>query len=338
MYGPVKNPHNLKKVAGGSSGGTCAAVADHMCIFGIGEDTGGSIRFPASFCGVVGLRPSYGRNSRYGAMPMSSSLDTVGPVAKTVEDAATIMNQIAGHDPKDATTVPAAVPDYVSGLSDSLKGIRVGVPKEYFETPGMDSEVAEITKQNIDKLKKLGCEIVDVSLPHTKYAMAVYYIIVPCEDSSNLGRLEGVRYGVRVESDNLFDLYARSREQGMHEEVKRRILIGTYALSAGYYDAYYKKAQQVRTLIRQDFDNAFKSVDVLITPVAPFPPFDLGEKTADPLQMYLADVMMSPAGLAGVPGLSVPGGTTKSGLPVGIQIMGPRMGEELVLRVGKNIC
>lgn len=337
MYGPVKNPINLKKVAGGSSGGTAAAVADNMCVYGIGEDTGGSIREPASFCGIVGLRPSYGRNSRYGIMPMASSLDTVGPMTKTVEDAAIIMEQIAGRDSLDATTVADTVPEYTKGLAGNMKGVKVGVPKEYFEAPGMNSEVAEIIKQNIEKLKELGCKIVDVSLPHTKYAIAVYYIVVPCEVSSNLGRLDGVRYGVRAESDNLFDLYARSRAQGFHEEVKRRILIGTYALSAGYYDAYYKKAQQVRTLIRQDFDEAFKKVDVLITPTSPFPAFNLGEKSADPLQMYLADVMVSPAGVAGVLGLSVPAGVTADGLPVGIQIMGPRMGEQIVLKVGNAI-
>jgi len=337
MYGPVRNPHDLDKVAGGSSGGTAAAVADNMCIFGIGEDTGGSIRQPASLCGIVGLRPSYGRNSRYGVMPMASSVDTVGPLTKTVEDTAIIMEQIAGQDGHDATTVADNVPKYAESLEKSIKGMRVGVPKEYFEAPGIESEVAEITKLNIEKLKKLGCEIVDVSLPHTKYAIAVYYIVVPSEVSSNLGRLEGVRYGVRVEADNLFDLYARSRAQGLHEEVKRRILIGTYALSAGYYDAYYKKAQQVRTLIRQDFDKVFKEVDVIITPTSPFPAFNIGEKTADPMQMYLADVFTTPAGIAGIPGLSVSGGATKTGLPVGVQIMGPRMGEELVLRIGNNI-
>ncbi|MBU0545911.1 Asp-tRNA(Asn)/Glu-tRNA(Gln) amidotransferase subunit GatA [Patescibacteria group bacterium] len=338
MYGSVRNPHDLDKVSGGSSGGTAASVADNMCVYGIAEDTGGSIRQPASFCGIAGLRPSYGRNSRYGIMPMASSLDTVGPMAKTVEDTAIIMEQIAGQDSLDATTVSGAVPEYTKILNKSIKGLRVGVPKEYYEAPGMDGEVLEITKLKIKKLEELGCEIVDVSLPHTKYAIAVYYIVVPCEVSSNLGRLDGVRYGVRVETDNLFDLYARSRAQGFHEEVKRRILIGTYALSAGYYDAYYKKAQQVRTLIRQDFDKVFKDVDVLIAPASPFPAFTIGEKVADPMQMYLADVFTTPAGLAGIPGLSVPGGKTKSGLPVGIQIMGPMMGEGVLLNIGSNIC
>ncbi len=337
MYGSVKNPHDLTKVAGGSSGGSAAAVADNMCLFAIGEDTGGSIRQPASFCGIVGLRPSYGRNSRYGIMPMASSYDTVGPLTKTVEDLAIVMKEIAGPDKLDATTVPEPVPDYTKEFEKDIKGLKIGVPKEYFSVAGMDEEVREITEQQIEKLKKLGAKIVEVSLPYTKYALSVYYIIVPSEDSSNLGRLDGARYGVRANEKTLYDLYARSRAQGFPEEVKRRILIGTYALSAGYYDAYYKKAQQVRTLIRQDFDQAWQKVDALITPTSPFPAFGIGEKAADPLALYLADVMVSPAGSAGIPGLSVPGGFTKSGLPVGVQIMGPRMSEGLVMRVGYNL-
>lgn len=337
MYGPVKNPHDTSKVAGGSSGGSAAAVADHQCIFAIAEDTGGSIRQPASFCGVVGLRPSYGRNSRYGIMPMASSLDTVGPITKTVSDLAVVMEAIAGRDDRDATTVPDSVPICTKALEKSLSGVRIGIPKEYFEVPGMDSEVRAVADKQIEKLKKLGAKIVDVSLPHTKYAIAVYYIIVPSEVSSNLGRLDGVRYGVRVNGKNLFELYTKSRAEGFPEEVKRRILIGTYALSAGYYDAYYKKAQQVRTLIRKDFDDVFKKVDVLITPTSPFPAFGIGEKANDPIAMYLADVMVSPAGVAGVPALSVPAGTTKAGLPVGVQIIGPRLAEEVVLRVGYHL-
>lgn len=337
MYGPVKNPRDLTKVAGGSSGGSAAAVADNTCAYSIAEDTGGSIRQPASFCGVVGLRPSYGRNSRFGIMPMASSLDTVGPITKTVEDAAIIMQTIAGKDPKDATTVSDPVPNYLEELEKGVKGLRVGIPKEYFEVEGMDTEVKGITMETVEKLKALGCKIEEVSLPHTKYSIAVYYIIVPSEDSSNLGRLDGVRYGVRADAKNLFDLYAQSREQGFPEEVKRRILIGTYALSAGYYDAYYKKAQQVRTLIRKDFDNVFQNVDVLLTPTSPFPAFGIGEKANDPLALYLADVMVGPAAVAGMPALSVPAGNSKSGLPIGVQVIGHRLQESIVLRIGKSI-
>ncbi|MDO8499396.1 MAG: Asp-tRNA(Asn)/Glu-tRNA(Gln) amidotransferase subunit GatA [bacterium] len=334
MYGPVKNPHDLTKVAGGSSGGSAAAVADNMCIYAIGEDTGGSVREPASFCGVVGLRPSYGRNSRYGVMPMASSLDTVGPITKTVEDAAIIMEQIAGIDAFDATTVPDKVPNYTAQIGRSVKGLKIGVPKEYFSVAGMNAEVDQIVRAQIDRLVKMGAKVTEVSLPHTKYAIAVYYILVPSEVSSNFGRLDGVRYGVPIPGDDLFDLYADTRDAGFHEEVKRRILIGTYALSAGYYDAYYKKAQQVRTLIKQDFDKVFKTVDVLITPTSPFPAFALGEKTADPLQMYLADIMVSPASVAGVPAMSVPAGLTSENLPVGLQIIAARMDEGTMLRVG----
>jgi len=337
MYGPVRNPHDLTKVAGGSSGGSAAAVADNMCLFAIGEDTGGSIRQPASFCGVVGLRPSYGRNSRYGIMPMASSYDTVGPMTKTVEDLAMVMTEIAGQDDRDATTVPDLVPDYLKELKKDLTGIKIGVPKEYFDVDGMDEEVRKITRKKIEELKKQGAKIVDVSLPYTKYALSVYYIIVPSEDSSNMGRLDGVRYGVREEEKNLYDLYAHSRSAGFPEEVKRRILIGTYALSAGYYDAYYKKAQQVRTLIRQDFDRVFGEVDALITPTSPFPAFGIGEKSADPMALYLADIMVSAAGCGGIPGLSIPAGNTKAGLPVGVQIMGPRMSEGLVMRLGHHL-
>ncbi len=337
MYGPVRNPVNESKVAGGSSGGSAAAVADNQSIYSIAEDTGGSIREPASFCGVVGLRPSYGRNSRFGIMPMASSLDTVGPIAKTVEDVALIMEVIAGHDPKDATTVDVTVPKYSIELNNHVKGLKIGVPKEYFEAEGIDPEVAARTEESIDKLKNLGCKIVPVSLPHTKYAVAVYYIIVPSEDSSNLARLDGVRYGVRAKTKKLYDLYAKSRSVGFPEEVKRRILIGTYALSAGYYDAYYKRAQAVRTLIKKDFDDIFKKVDALITPTSPFPAFAVGEKINDPLSMYMADVMVSPASVAGMPALSVPFGNTKLGLPVGVQIIGGRMNESTVLRLGHHL-
>jgi len=337
MYGPVRNPHNLSKVAGGSSGGSAASVADNMCLFSLAEDTGGSIRQPASFCGIVGLRPSYGRNSRFGIMPMASSFDTVGPMTKTVEDMAIVMQVIAGQDNLDATTVPDRVPDYLSEIGGSVKGLRVGVPREYFDNDNIDKEIKKIVEAQIKNLEKQGMKIVDVSLPLTKYAIAVYYILVPSEDSSNLGRLDGVRYGVRAPGESLFDLYAQSREQGFPEEVKRRILIGTYALSAGYYDAYYKKAQQVRTLIRQDFDRVFGEIDVLVTPTSPFAAFAIGEKANDPIQMYLADIFVSPACSAGIPGISVNGGFTKSGLPVGVQIMGPRLSEGLVMKVANNL-
>ncbi len=337
MYGPVRNPHDLSKVAGGSSGGSAAAVADNMCLFAVGEDTGGSIRLPASFCGVVGLRPSYGRNSRYGSMPMASSLDTVGAFTKNIGDAALVEKIMAGADEHDATTVSDVVPDYEKDILENIAGLRVGIPKEYFETEGMDSEIVEIVRANIDRLEKMGCKIEEVSLPHTKYAVAVYYIVVPSEDSSNLGRMDAVRYGVRVKGKDLEELYSLSRAQGFPEEVKRRILIGTYALSAGYYDAYYKKAQKVRTLIKQDFEKVFEKVDVLIAPTVPYPAFDVGTKANDVLAMYLADVFEIPASLSGVPSISVPGGKTKSGLPVGIQIIGPRLGEGVVFKAAYNI-
>lgn len=337
MYGVTKNPHDLGKVAGGSSGGSGAAVADHMCIFSIAEDTGGSIRQPASFCGVVGLRPTYGRNSRYGIMPMASSLDTVGPITKTVQDAAFVMETIAGQDSLDATTVDDRVLEYSQEIKKELKGLRIGVPKEYFEINGIDKEVKDLTQKQINQLSDLGCSVEEVSMPHTKYAIAVYYIIVPSEDSSNLARLDGVRYGMRVTDDSLYNLYAFSRAQGFPEEVKRRVFIGTYALSSGYYDAYYKKAQAVRTLIKQDFEEVFNKVDVLITPTSPFPAFDIGEKSQDPLQAYLADVMLSPISLAGVPAISIPGGKTSNGLPVGVQIVGPRLQEKTILNTAYHL-
>jgi len=336
MYGPVRNPHDPSKVAGGSSGGAAASVADNQCVFAIAEDTGGSIRQPASFCGVYGLRPSYGRNSRYGIMPMASSFDTVGPIAKSVEDIAILMEVMAGSDPKDATTVPDVVPRYREEVRNGKReagSLRVGIPKEYMELEGLSVEVKHIIETQIEMLRQKGATIVDVSLPHTKYAIAVYYIAVPSEDSSNLGRIDGIRYGVQSDMDTLYDTYTHSREHGFPDEVKRRIMVGTYALSAGYYDAYYRKAQKVRTLIRQDFDNVFNEVDVLITPTSPFPAFGIGEKKDDVLAMYLADVFVSPASVAGIPGLSVPVGKIENELPVGMQIMGPRLAESRVLQV-----
>jgi len=334
MYGAVRNPHDTTKVAGGSSGGSAAAVAADMCLFSVAEDTGGSIRQPAAFCGVVGLRPSYGRNSRYGIMPMASSLDTVGPMAKTVEDVALLMEVMAGVDAKDATSVNVPVPRYTEEIQKSVKGLRVGLPKEYLDLPGMDEETRAIVETNIQMMKDLGCTLVPVSLPMTKYAIPVYYMIVPSEDSSNLGRLDGIRYGVREQGESLEEVYAVSRAHGFPNEVKRRIMVGTYALSAGYYDAYYRKAQKVRTAIIRDFDATFKGVDVLMTPTSPFPAFGLGEKANDVLAMYLADVFVSPAAVAGLPALSVPGGKTKSGLPVGVQFIGRRLDDARVLQAG----
>ncbi len=338
MYGPVKNPYDTSKVAGGSSGGSAAAVADNMCLFSVAEDTGGSIRYPASLCGVVGLRPSYGRTSRYGSMPMGSSLDTVGPITKTAADAALIMNIIAGQDSRDATTVPDPVPDYLREIKQAITGLKIGIPKEYFEVAELNPTVQNVFDSTVERLTALGATFVPVSLPHTKYAVATYYIIVPCEDSSNLARLDGLRYGVRAPGTTLEEVYSRSRALGFPEEVKRRILIGTYALSAGYYDAYYKKAQAVRTLIKQDFDEVFTSVDALLAPTAPSPAFGLGEKQNDPLALYLADILVSPASLAGVPALSMPAGSTPEGLPIGMQLIGPRLGEGRILQIAHQFA
>lgn len=342
MYGPVKNPYDETKVSGGSSGGSAASVADNQCLFSIGEDTGGSIRQPASFCGIVGLRPSYGRNSRYGIMSMASSLDVVGPMTKTVEDAAIVLEVMAGHDPLDATTVADRVPQYSQEMETWEHGnmgtLKLGIPKEYFEMEGMDAEVKHIMATLIQKLGDAGVEIIPISLPHTKYAIPTYYILVPSEDSSNLARLDGMRYGVRAEADSLEAVYAVSRSIGFPEEVKRRIMVGTYALSAGYYDAYYRKAQKVRTRIIEDFSLAFGTVDLIITPTSPFPAFDLGGKKDDVLAMYLADVFVSPSAIAGLPSLSVPAGKTNGGLPIGAQIIGPRMSESLVLGCGSAIA
>lgn len=337
MYGPVCNPHDLTKVSGGSSGGSAATVADNGSIFSIGEDTGGSIRQPAAFCGIVGLRPTYGRNSRYGIMPMASSLDTVGPLTKTVTDAALLMEIMAGNDPLDTTTVIESVPKYTEEIKTPIKGLKIGVPKEYFELEGMDEETKIIVEQKIKELENLGVKLIPVSLPYTKYAIPVYYIVVPSEDSSNLARMDGIRYGVREPGADLYETYSASRSAGFPTEVKRRIMIGTYALSAGYYDAYYRKAQKVRTLIIQDFQNVFEQVDALVTPTSPFPAFDLGAKKDDVLAMYLADIFVSPASVAGIPALSIPAGLTKNKLPVGLQIIGPRLAESLVLCIGHHL-
>ncbi|HQF57577.1 MAG TPA: Asp-tRNA(Asn)/Glu-tRNA(Gln) amidotransferase subunit GatA [Candidatus Magasanikbacteria bacterium] len=328
MYGPVKNPHDIKRVSGGSSGGTAVAIADNMAIFGIAEDTGGSIRQPAAFCGVVGLRPSYGINSRFGVMPMASSFDTVGPITKSVTDAKIIQEIIAGQDFLDATTVEVKN----KKLKVKNKKLKVGIPQEYFEIEGIDEEVKKIIENKIKEISKnKDLEIVSVSLPMTKYAIPVYYIIVSSEDSSNLARIDAIRYGERKEGSDLYNVYAQSRAEGMNEEVKRRIMIGTCALSADYYDISFRKAQKVRTLIIQDFEKVFQEVDLLITPTTPTPAFKLGEKKDDILSMYLADIFVSPAAVAGLPAISIPVGLTKKKLPVGMQIIGSRLEDEKLL-------
>ena len=337
MYGPVKNPHNTKKVAGGSSGGSAAAVASNMCLFSLGEDTGGSIRQPASLCGVVGFRPSYGRNSRYGIMPMASSFDVVGPIANSVEDIAYIMEIIAGHDKKDSTTIKKSVPKYSSEIKNKNKKLKIGIPKEFFNLESLELETKKIIEKKIEEIKKQGHKIIDISLPLSKYALAVYYILVPSEDSSNLARIDSVRYGVRdSEAKNLYEVYSNSRKNGLEEEVKRRIMIGTYALSAGYFDAYYKKAMKVRTLIINEFKNVFENVDYIITPTLPFPAFNIGGKKDDVLAMYLADMFVCPPAVAGLPAISIPVGKTKKKLPVGMQIIGKQYDDVGVLKTAYN--
>lgn len=334
-FGVTKNPWDKERVAGGSSGGSAAAVAANQCIYSLGTDTGGSIRQPSSFCNVIGLKPTYGRVSRYGVMSMASSLDTIGTITKTVEDTAIVLKEIAGHDKYDATTPKVEVDDYPQLIQESnIKGLKIGIPREYF-IEGMDNEVKDITKDSIKRFEKLGAEIIDISLPHTKYAVAVYYIIVPSEVSSNMARYDGVRYGYRNENnEDLIDQYFKTRAKGFGDEVKRRIMIGTYALSAGYYDAYYLKAQKVRTLIKQDFENAFQKVDIILAPISPTPAFKIGENIQDPLKMYLADIFTVSMNLTGVPALNVPAGLTKDKLPVGIQLIGKHFDEKTILCAG----
>src|SRR5580698_7777141 len=332
-YGAVHNPRDRSRVPGGSSGGSAAAVAANMAVATLGSDTGGSIRQPASFCGVVGLMPTYGRVSRYGLIAFASSLDRIGPLTKTVADAALVLRTIAGRDPMDSTSADVPVPDYVAELEKPVQGLKLGVPKEYFGE-GLDGEVRKAVEAAIQKLAKSGCEIVPISLPHTKYAIPTYYIVATAEASSNLARFDGVRYGFRAaDARSLSEMYRRSRDQGFGAEVKRRIMLGTYALSAGYYDAYYLKAQKVRTLLVRDFEEAFKKVDAIVTPTSPTAAFKLGEKVDDPLSMYLADIFTVTADLAGIPGISVPCGQTKENLPVGLQILGKHFDEATILRV-----
>lgn len=315
-----------------SSGGSAAAVAADLCLGAFGTDTGGSVRQPASLCGVVGVKPSYGRVSRYGLIAFASSLDQIGPLAKDVTDAATLLGIIAGHDPLDSTSMPTPVPDYVLHLRSDLKGVRVGVPKEYF-IEGMQPEVEQAVHTAIAVMQSLGAEIREVSLPHTDYGLPVYYIIAPAEASANLARFDSVRYGLRIDRDDLWETYRATRGQGFGPEVKRRIMLGTYALSTGYYDAYYLKAQKVRTLIKGDFDVAFKEVDVIACPTSPTTAFKIGEKVDSPLQMYLSDVFTLNQNLAGMCGISLPCGFDGQGLPIGLQIDGPAFGEETILRV-----
>ena len=336
-YGPVRNPHAIDRVPGGSSGGSAAAVAAGMAVATLGTDTGGSIRQPASFCGVVGVLPTYGRVSRYGLIAFASSLDRIGPLAATVRDAATVLGVMAGHDPLDATSSPEPVPDYTANIDAGVRGLRLGVPEEYF-AEGLDPEVRRGVEATIEQLGASGAEIKAISLPHTRYAVPTYYVIATAEASANLARFDGVRYGYRApDANTLSAMYRRSREGGFGPEVKRRIMLGTYVLSAGYYDAYYKKAQQVRRLLTNDFLNAFKQVDAILTPTAPTPAFKLGEKVDDPVSMYLADIYTVTGSLAGICGISVPCGESREGLPIGMQILGKHFDEATIFRVGQAV-
>ena len=336
-FRPSKNPHNTAMVTGGSSGGSASALAGDECIAALGSDTGGSIRQPASFCGVVGMKPTYGRVSRYGLIAYASSLDQIGPMTKSVEDSALILSVIAGNDTRDSTCLNTPVPDYVKSINSKVKGLKVGIPKEYFGE-GLDPEVKRIISHAIEMLSEDGIEFVDLSLPYTEYAIPTYYLLATAEASANLERYDGVRYGYRTpHPDNLYEMYAKTRSEGFGIEVKRRIMLGTYCLSAGYYDAYYRKAQKVRRLIKEDFDRAYTVVDALVTPVSPTPAFPLGSKIHDPLQMYLADIYTISLNLAGLPGISVPAGKTKNGLPVGVQFMGRILEEETLFAIASAL-
>ena len=332
-YGITRNPWDTTRIPGGSSGGSAAAVAASQAVATLGTDTGGSIRQPASHCGCVGLKPTYGRVSRYGVIAYASSLDQVGPLTRDVTDCAIMLGAVAGHDLKDSTSVDTPVPDYCASLAHGVKGLKIGLPKEYF-IDGLDPDVQKTMEDAIETYRRLGAEFVDISLPHTDYAVATYYLIATAEASSNLARYDGVRFGHRAEAGGLLDMYTKSRSEGFGAEVKRRIMLGTYALSSGYYDAYYVKAQKVRTLIMNDFTKAFADVDVMLTPVAPTPAFKIGEKTNDPLQMYLSDIFTIPVNLAGTCAMSLPAGFSAGGLPIGLQLIGKPFGEESILRAG----
>lgn len=327
----TRNPWHLDYVPGGSSGGSAAAMAAGEVYFALGSDTGGSIRQPAAFCGVVGLKPTYGLVSRYGLVAFASSLDQIGPITKNVADAAYLLQAIAGYDPQDSTSAKVEIPDYTGALTGEVKGLKIGLPKEYFGE-GIDGEIRALIYKAVRVLESLGAEIVEVSLPHTEYAVATYYILASSEASSNLARFDGVRYGVRVSGENLIDTYKRTRSEGFGEEVKRRIMLGTYALSSGYYDAYYLKAQKVRTLMKRDFEEAFRQVDLLVSPTTPTTAFPIGEKVDDPLTMYLNDILTIPVNLAGIPAISIPAGFHSNGLPVGLQIMGRPFAETTVFK------
>lgn len=333
-FGPVKNPWNLDYIPGGSSGGSAAALAADLCVATLGTDTGGSIRQPASLCGVVGLKPTYGRVTRYGIIAFASSLDQAGPMTKDVADCALLLNHVAGFDPKDSTSLNIPVPDYTAVLGKTIRGMKLGLPKEYF-IDGLDPEVAKAVRVAAKKFEELGAHVEEISLPHTQYAVPTYYIIAPAEASANLARYDGVRFGYRDSTaKDLLDCYKNSRTFGFGPEVTLRILLGTYVLSSGYYDAYYLKAQKVRTLIQQDFSSAFKKVDAILTPTAPTPAFKLGEKTDDPLKMYLSDIFTIPVNLAGLPGLAIPCGFSKKGLPIGMQLIAPHLEEARLFQLG----
>jgi aspartyl-tRNA(Asn)/glutamyl-tRNA(Gln) amidotransferase subunit A len=329
---PTRNPWNASRVPGGSSGGSAAAVAADQCIAAVGTDTGGSIRQPAAFCGIVGLKPTYGRVSRYGIIAFASSMDQVGPMTKDVRDCALLLTAIAGYDPRDSTSVNQSVPNYTAGLRTDVKGLRLGIPKEYFVS-GMQPEVEQGVRDAVRQLERSGALLEEVSLPHTEYAVAVYYVVATAEASSNLARYDGMRYGHHAKTQDLTETYMLSREEGFGPEVKRRIMLGTYVLSAGYYEAYYLKAQKARTLIKKDFDEAFNKCDAIITPTAPTTAFKIGEKTEDPLQMYLSDIYTIAVNLAGVPALSLPCGFDSDGLPIGMQIIGKRFDESTILSI-----
>jgi aspartyl-tRNA(Asn)/glutamyl-tRNA(Gln) amidotransferase subunit A len=335
-FGPVKNPLNEKYVPGGSSGGSAAAVASNQCVAALGTDTGGSIRQPASMCGCVGIKPTYGRVSRFGLVAFASSLDQIGPITKDVTDAAIMLRTISGYDKLDSTTLKNDVPDYDSALKEGLKGLKIGIPKEYF-IKGISREVKDSLNAAIKKFEKNGAEIIDISLPHTEYAVACYYIIAPAEASANLARYDGIRYGHRSKSaGNIDELFRQTRSEGFGPEVTLRIMIGTYVLSSGYYDAYYRKAQCVRTLIKNDFTDAFSKVDAIVSPTTPTPAFKIGEKIDDPLQMYLGDIFTIPVNLAGLPAISIPCGSSKEGLPIGMQIIGKHLDESKILNIAYN--
>ena len=334
-FGPTHNPWNLETIPGGSSGGSAAAVAARSCVVSLGSDTGGSIRQPAACCGVVGMKPTYGRISRYGLIAFASSLDQIGPFAKNIKDAAILLGAVSGYDPHDSTSADESVPDYTENLEVGVQGLKIGIPKEYF-IEGMDPEVEKAIRDAIDVFEEQGAEILEISLPHTEYALPVYYILAPAEASSNLARYDGVRFGVRKEGESeygsLFGMYATSRENGFGDEVKRRIMLGTYALSSGYYDAFYTKAQKVRTLICQDFKAAFEQVDIVLSATAPTPAFKVGERLDDPISMYLSDILTIPCNLAGLPGISQPCGFTTGGLPIGLQLAGKPFAEKTILQ------